>query len=255
MLIAHKAHTNGNDFILIEGPQKAPAKIAKQIAHRRTGIGCDQVLFFVKNGHTAEVTFYNQDGSKADLCLNGVFALANHLAKQSPLNWKITTTHHTFTCQTNKQPLTIAFHQSIVLDYHPVQKTYIEETPNLSNALFISVGNHHLILPTADIQPFDLSGFASVIQKKGYFPDGINISTFQPHDTMINMQTYERGAGLTLGCGSAALAVFIHQLKNNPNQTRVIIKQPGGTVKFEKNNNTIYMQAQYESIAAIEVNC
>ena len=85
----HKAHTNGNDFILLEDSTIDKTSFAQRIAHRKFGIGCDQVIFYNRSSdQTASCTFYNQDGSEADLCLNGVYALANHLFQKTQMSWE-----------------------------------------------------------------------------------------------------------------------------------------------------------------------
>lgn len=254
MLIAQKAHTNGNDFILIEGSHDEPSKLVKKIAHRRTGIGCDQVLFYQKKNDIAQVTFFNQDGSKAALCLNGVYALANYLITQSPINWQIKTQHHTFTSHISNDQLHVAFCQEIILDYRPVERLFVEKVPTLNNAFFISVGNHHLVLPEAELRALELPELAKQIEAKALFPDGINISTFKQKNLETQMKTHERGVGLTLGCGSAALAVFAHQLQQHPKHQAITIKQPGGTVVFEKKQENFYMHAHSQVIATVEIN-
>ena len=254
MLTAQKAHTNGNDFLLVEGSQHKPDELVQKIAHRRTGIGCDQVLFYQKKNNIAQVTFFNQDGSKAALCLNGVYALANHLIRQSPISWQIETQHHTFTSHISNDQLHVAFRQEIILDYRPIERLFVERVPTLNRAFFISVGNHHLVLPEANLGTLELPELAKEIETKGLFPDGINISTFKQQNLETQMQTHERGVGLTLGCGSAALAVFAHQLQQHSKHQAITIKQPGGTVVFEKKQENFYMHAHSQVIATVEIN-
>ena len=248
----HKAHTNGNDFILLEDSTIDKTSLAQRIAHRKFGIGCDQVIFYNRSSdQTASCTFYNQDGSEADLCLNGVYALANHLFQKTQMSWVITTKHHQFSTHKNgSENLLIDFSTHIVDSISPLALASLQATIAPDVAYCVSVGNHHLIIPTTQVKLYPLSTLAETITEQKYFPDGINISIFEETNGTISMRTYERGVGPTLGCGSAALSVFMLTHKRNGTK-KATIQQPGGTVTLRIENQRISMHANYQAVASV----
>ena len=248
----HKAHTNGNDFILLEDLSIDRTSLAQRIAHRKFGIGCDQVIFYNLNSdQTASCTFYNQDGSEAGLCLNGVYALASHLFQKTQKSWKIATEHHQFSMRkTESDNLFLDFGTDIVDAIRPLTLAALQATIAPDTAYCVSVGNHHLVIPTTHVNKYPLSTLAETVAEQNHFPDGINISIFEETKGIITMRTHERGAGLTLGCGSAALSVFMlmHKHKGTKEAT---IKQPGGTVTLHIDGQRISMHANYQTVASV----
>ena len=79
-----KYHANGNDFVVTHDHNLVTtSSIRKKLAHRKLGVGCDQILFIQHDSDKTTCAFFNQDGSEAALCLNGLYVVANHLQTSS----------------------------------------------------------------------------------------------------------------------------------------------------------------------------
>ncbi len=252
---AIKAHTNGNDFLLIEHQHIRHMELfVKKIAHRRLGIGCDQVIYFkyLEEGK-AQCSFYNQDGSGADLCLNGVFALATFLQNKETRKWEIVTSHHCFHSQkiTGQVVVTLAKGNTPTID--DVLLTSPHAKPEQYNAKLVQTGNQHLIVQTQQVDNFPLEELALSATTRALFPDGINVSIFEKKSNRLTMRTHERGAGLTLSCGSAGLAVY---LMNQPKANETVeVQQPGGSLFFtQMSDKTINITASSAIIATLTIN-
>lgn len=257
--VMHKMHTNGNDFLILETENSSlPQPLIKAIANRHLGIGCDQVLLPIKiNNHTVKCLFYNNDGSPAALCLNGVYALACYLHTQKVQSWTITTTHTEFSTGTKGGHTVIKIPMSILKNTQEISLKDLPQDISSTVAKLTSVGNQHLLIKTDHISTYPLSAVAKSIQNQDLFPDSINVSAYTKNTSgHITMKTYERGAGLTLACGSAGLALFLTEHGMSETKSPYAITQPGGTVYFSisKKPAQIFMQANSAYIAKIEFN-
>lgn len=248
-LVVHKMETNGNDFLLFEaGTISLSDEHIQKLAHRRLGLGCDQVLQIQHTStQTVDCTFHNQDGSHADMCLNGTYALAQHLHLQKNAPWQIKTKHSTIRSQMSEQGLLIHIPKSLCSPPKTI------DLGNHTSAHWVKTGNEHLIITTTlDIGNFALHEQIINLQKTGLFPNGINVSvTSFPKRNACVMKTHERGVGLTQACGSAGLAVF--SLHKQPVNIPMTIHQPGGVVVFTETEDSITMTATCNHIASATV--
>ena len=255
MTTAHKAHTNGNDFLILEDLGDLNQRFAQKIAHRLYGIGCDQIIYYqLLSDRKAKCFFYNQDGSSAALCLNGVYALAHYLHKNHRADWEISTKHHHFMTHLSHGESEISFDLSILQKKHKINSDLTKIVPELTHAQHIHIGNQHVIVPVDQIEQYPLEKLAKKIEISGLFKDGVNISIFQGSRPKLDMRTHERGAGQTLGCGSAALAVYFGTDESTDPNAPVTLNQPGGQVKLRRENARLFMQAHCKLIAQISFN-
>ena len=257
-VIAYKTHTNGNKLLLIDSTPCRGLTI-EQISHyanKHPQADHDQVITYQHHNNHADCQFFNRDGSSAELCLNGVYALANHLKSRSPKLKSINTQHACFKMIDRRDStLTISVPNCTLKSIEAFHITTGAETSKITQSDVVNVGNPHLLIRTTNIEHFALKEFATSGSILKSFPKGINISAYTRSGTnSIQMRTHERGAGLTLGCGSAALSIFFLEKNTTPSLQKLNIKQPGGTTTLEHIDNHIYMQATYESVGKIEIN-
>ncbi len=253
--LLHKVHAQGNDFILI--PEKLhqqfkhPDRI-RWLAHRRFGIGCDQVFFIHLDSNKAHYScdIFNQDGSQASFCLNGIYAATCFIQQHYPEvnKWSIEVNTHTYHAYTQKQ---LNIH---IPNNHHLACQQIPAYQNMPSlpAHYVSVNNEHLLIDHKHSQGIALAQIGKQLQSHPGFPEGINVSYYQivSQDT-IRIQTYERGSGLTYSCGSAGLATSILHwtIHNTPTWT---ILHPGGQGQYRKHPNSISMQGQYYYVASFD---
>jgi diaminopimelate epimerase len=204
-----KAQALGNDFVLMESLPLNPERI-NHIADRRLGIGCDQVIFFQAASETPPhvcVQFYNADGSEAEACGNGSRALVTLLAQRNGDN-----PQPSITLRTKNRDLAGQYDKDSGMAAIHMGLAHISEVeaPLLPGQLgswgAVDLGNPHLIAFVADLNLIDLISIGPSLENHPAFPNRTNVSVAQVQDGKIFLQTWERGAGYTGACGTAACA-------------------------------------------------
>lgn len=238
-----KAEALGNDFIIlniddVEGCHLP--KLTKSIAHRRYGVGCDQVLFF--NEH--HVRFFNADGTEAEACGNGSRAFALFLAKQKKLNSLIfqtasdnisaqVTLNEEHTGQVN---LSLASPKLLTLSEEFISDVAWLLNDNVRGIFHISTGNPHLIIFVNFYDDGQFNLVAPQLASALEFSNGVNVSFAIIQDNQIHLTVLERGAGRTPACGTAAFAAAFAATNASLLDSKDDIKivQDGGVLVFSK---------------------
>ncbi len=208
-------------------------------------------------GTDALIRIYNTDGSFAGACGNGMRCVAWHTASQTGRNQ--------FTFETAAGVLTAAVESAnrITVDMgeprfgwadiplaEPFHDTrYIElqigpiDNPVLHSPSVVNVGNPHAVFWVDDPSRFDLARFGPMLENHPVFPDRANISLAKVASrASILLRTWERGAGLTQACGSAACAAAVCAARKNLTERRVTVTLPGGPLEIDwRDDNHIYM--------------
>lgn len=209
-----KYHGLGNDFILLETDDLALASdIVRFLCDRHLGIGADGILLVSPHPEAdARMVVYNADGSRPEMCGNGLRCVAFHVAAkthQAPTSATLTiaTDAGVKHCLVHLDPPSPEAHVQIDLGPVTPPETRTIPTPQATLTLLAtSVGNPHAILfdPAADLPFHEL---APLLASHPSFPLGANISfAVRSHDA-ISVRVWERGVGPTLACGTAACAV------------------------------------------------
>lgn len=236
-IVVHKYHANGNDFILTETEACITTLSArKKLADRKTGIGCDQILFLQHNQTITRCTFYNQDGNAASLCLNGLYVVSQHLINHYG--------ESDYLIETEKAIYKTTWHQdtlSLTIPATSCQQVTRYDIPlkkwQTYTAHHVNVGNPHLLInvPENELNSFPLDQVGQALQTCRPFLDGVNVSciTENKQNETIFMRIFERGVGITESCGSAALATA-YLIEQQNKYKKVQIEQPGGTITLVK---------------------
>jgi diaminopimelate epimerase len=216
------------------------------------GVHYDQLMVLQKprlQGTEAFVAIYNNDGSEAGACGNGMRCVARRLFAQSG---KTALTFETkaglLNCWQGPKPdlytvdmgppkfgwkdipLAEEFRdtRSIELQIGPI------DAPILHTPSAVSMGNPHAIFWVDDVAPYDLGKIGSLLEHHPMFPERANISlaaiTARDH---IVLRTWERGAGLTRACGSAACAAAVAAARLRRTERKVTVSLPGGDLLIE----------------------
>jgi diaminopimelate epimerase len=200
-------------------------------------------------GTDAYVRIYNNDGSEAGACGNGMRCIAELLFRETGkaaltfetraglLNcWKgeapgvSTVDMGAPRFAWNEIPLAEEFRdtRAIELQIGPIDK------PILHSPSVVNVGNPHAIFWVDDVEPYDLAKIGSLLEHHPIFPERANISlaaiTARDH---IVLRTWERGAGLTRACGSAACAAAVAAARLKRTERKVTVSLPGGDLLIE----------------------
>ena len=222
-----KMHGAGNDFVLLDGRGTLPVAIeslATALADRRFGVGCDQVLV-VRDGQEARfaMDIWNADGSRAEMCGNGIRCFAKWLYERGELG------SHREVIETLGGPRWVEVAEADgelrvtvgmgVPSFDPASlpMTPGTQVPNAAtlqvnghviDVTGVSVGNPHVVAFIDDVDAFPLATVGPLVERHPWFPQRTNFEVVSiTAQRELRVRVWERGAGLTLACGSGATAV------------------------------------------------
>src|SRR4051794_13879340 len=200
-------------------------------------------------GTEAFIRIFNNDGSEAGACGNGMRCVVRQLFEQ---NGKTTATFETaaglLNCWQGPSPglYTVDMGapkfnwQDIPLAEEFRDTRYIElqigpiDAPVLHTPSALSMGNPHAIFWVDDVQAYDLARFGPLLENHPIFPERANITLAHIVDRdAITIRTWERGAGLTKACGSAACAAAVAAARLRRSNRSVTVALPGGDLGIE----------------------
>ncbi|WP_341793936.1 MULTISPECIES: diaminopimelate epimerase [unclassified Rickettsia] len=218
-----KMHGLGNDFVIVDAndlPKQCNlVRLAKDIADHRLGIGCDQFIIYDKHLDYYEMVIYNIDGSSAKLCGNASRCLAKLLyLKSGEKNITITIVDKKLLCSVDNNDQisvnvgVVSFNESWMPEREKIWAVAERYMIDLKETICVDIGNPHLVI-FSKVEPQDQNIISEKLQDKELFKDGVNVNFAEVKDNKIYLSVWERGAGLTLACGSGACASFAASLK------------------------------------------
>jgi diaminopimelate epimerase len=258
----------GNEIVVVDlrvqggsiRPEEARAAAAPGGAHY------DQLMALYPSrtpGTDAFIRIYNNDGSEAGACGNGMRCVADLVAKESGKNaLTFETTAGILNCwknadglftvdmgvprfKWNEIPLAEEFRdtRAIELQIGPIDK------PVLHSPSVVSMGNPHAIFWVDDVNAYDLARFGPLLENHPIFPERANITLAQiiARDNIV-IRTWERGAGLTKACGSAACAAAVAAARLKRTGRKMKISLPGGelTIEWRETDDHVLMTGPVE---------
>jgi diaminopimelate epimerase len=233
----HKMQGLGNDFVVLDARESAvaiDAQRATALANRRTGVGCDQVIL-IGPGANADVSMriWNADGSEVEACGNAtrcVPVLVGH-------DCTIETAAGILDARLADKGATVDMGRPR-FGWDEIPLAYAMDTTalpvgwgELEHPVAVNMGNPHLVFFVPDIEAVQLADLGPGIEHDPLFPKRINVNIA----TIIapghaRMRTWERGAGLTLACGTGACGVFAAGRKLGKLAPEVRLDLPGGSL-------------------------
>ena len=264
-IVFTKMQGTGNDVLIIDhlkvSPIANPSHFAKKISNRRFGVGADQVIYISKSRtHDFALRFFNADGSEAETCGNGLRCAALYV-----IDNKYTTKKElSFDTQAGPRKIKMIGKQVQVDMGEPIMKG--REIPvNLSGRVVnrplrvdakefritcLSMGNPHCVIFQDNLENFDMRRFGPQIEHHSVFPKRANVSFVNvTGKNELHVRVWERGAGETLACGSAACAVTVAGVLNGFTERKVTVHMPGGKLEVEwhAKDNHITLQGPAET--------
>ena len=270
-LDAYKMDGLGNDFIIFDKRKKSISLTKEEIIKisNRNNVGCDQVIFI--NGNKDEktfLTFYNSNGEESGACGNGSRCAA-YILMQDKKNKKITL--HTkggilhaeldnnLVCLNIGQP-NFSW-KNIPLSKEMNNKNLRIKITNNKNeetegGFSLSVGNPHVVFFVANLSEYNIEKIGPEIENHNYFPEKCNVTLAEViNKKKIKVKVWERGAGLTKACGTAACATAVSAAISQLTERLVDIEFTQGLLNIDwRLNNNIYMKGEVSKIKEIVVN-
>ena len=271
-LDAYKMDSLGNDFIIFDKRKESISLTKDQIMKisDRNNIGCDQVIFVdADKSNNAYLTFYNSDGGEIKACGNGSRCAAYLLMKENNTK-KIslkTKAGILLAELDNKNLVSINMGQPNFewkkipllkeMDNKNLKiKINSTEGKEIVGGFSLSVGNPHVIFFVKNINQFNIKDIGPKIENHEYFPEKCNVTLANiKNKKHVKVNVWERGAGLTKACGTAACATAVSGAVLRLNERCVDIEFPEGLLNIDwKTDNNIYMTGKVSGVKEITVN-
>ena len=238
-----KMHGLGNDFVIFDARAQpvaiSPAR-ARAVADRHTGIGCDQlILIEASTVADARMRIWNADGSEVESCGNAARCVTM-LIGGTPT---IETLGGLLSSAASAGGASVDM-GAPRFDWDAVPLAYPMDAAALPLAwdgldplippVALSVGNPHVVFFVDDIEALDLATIGPVIEHDPVFPERVNVSfaTIESPDR-IRLRVWERGAGLTLACGTGACATAVAAIRAGRARSGVTVALPGGDLVID----------------------
>ena len=228
-------HGLGNDFVVLdarEAPVEMTPALAKALADRQLGIGCDQ-LILLEPSSVADVKMriWNHDGGEVESCGNAsrcVIALTD--AKSLETGGGIVEGKEAGDEVEVSLPPPRFGWDDIPLSYPMDTASLPLAWGPLEHPMALSVGNPHVVFFVDDERTVELDRLGPSIEHDPAFPDRINVNVAEVHPEGVRLRTWERGAGLTRACGTGASATAVAAILSKRVQSPVKVTMPGGSL-------------------------
>ncbi len=268
-----KYHGLGNDFILIDNrssssPVLTPEQAIK-LCDRHFGIGADGVIFALpgENGTDYTMRIFNCDGSEPEMCGNGIRCLAGFLAdlegeSRNKDSYRIHTLGGVMIPQLISNGLVKVdmglprlLAGEIPTTLAPAQEKVISQPLEVAGQTWevtcISMGNPHCIAFVEDVAAIELEIIGPKFEHHPAFPQRINTEFIQVvRRDYLKMRVWERGAGITLACGTGACASLVAGVLTGKCDRTATIELPGGCLQIEWSevDQRVYMTGPAERV-------
>lgn len=253
----------GNDFVVLDLRRHAlplSESTVRAIANRETGIGCDQFITIEnpRHGGDAFMGVRNQDGGVVGTCGNAARCIGQLLLDETGKDAVTIETLGGDTVATRGPGDTITVDMGeprLKWDEIPLSEEFRDTraielevgplgAPLMHSPAVVNVGNPHAIFFVKDADTIDLGRIGPMLEHHPLFPERANISVAQVlSPDHIRLKVWERGAGLTLACGTAACATAVAAARKRLTGREVTISLPGGdlAIEWRESDNHIYM--------------
>lgn len=261
-----KMHGCGNDYIYIDGSrehiaQEDKPELAKRLSDRHFGVGGDGVIF-INPAQEAdfEMEMYNADGSRAEMCGNGIRCVAKYVYDKGLTEKKCITVVSAGQVKTlnmtihNKKVELVKVNMGepeLTAQKVPVisQREQVIDEPILVQGreyrmTCVSMGNPHAVVFVENVADLELEAIGPYFEQHERFPKRTNTEFVRVVDRhTVEMRVWERGTGETLACGTGASAVVVACILNGLTEEQVTVRLLGGELEiyWDRKENFVYM--------------
>jgi diaminopimelate epimerase len=234
----HKMHGLGNDFVIIDArtePFEVTPALARAIADRRTGVGCDQ-LIVLEPSDSADLTMriWNSDGGEVESCGNATRCVIQLTGAKS-----IDSDGGMLAGQDLGAEIEVNIGEPR-FEWDEIPLAYPMDTAalpmawdNLEQPFAVNVGNPHVVFFVPDAREVDLEELGPRIENDPAFPERINVNVATYVHDRLKLRTFERGAGETLACGTGACASAVAAIATKRAQSPVRVDMTGGSLTID----------------------
>ena len=268
---AFKMDGLGNDFVIIDQRSKDLNLTKEQVIKicDRNYIGCDQLILINKiNSNKNSLFFYNSDGSVSNACGNGTRCVAKLLSQESKKNViDVETSSGNLISKILDNDIVETNIGKGTMEWEKIPLSRKINTKNLGiniksinnenfkGGMAVNVGNPHIIFFVENIENYKLEKIGPEIENHELFPEKCNVTIANILDNKsVKVKVWERGAGLTKACGTAACATAFAGYVNGLTLNKTIIKFELGDLSIKiETDNSISMLGPVSKIKEIQI--
>lgn len=233
----------GNDFVIFNGLENSYediSKLALKICDRRFGIGADGIMICEASDLAdIKMIYYNSDGTQGEMCGNGIRSFSKYIYDYGIMKKK------DFSVETLAGIKYISIEtdifdraEMIKVDMGYPKDVVINDILTIEGETYkyssILVGVPHVVIFVDDINDININDLGRKIEVDPRFPQKTNVNFIKVIDPdNINIYTWERGAGRTLGCGTGSCAAVVVGRKLNLLGSKVLVNTEGGNLNVE----------------------
>lgn len=268
-----KYHGLGNDFILIDNRHQLEPCITQAEAvkwcDRHFGIGADGVIFALpgQNGTDYTMRIFNSDGSEPEMCGNGIRCLARFIAElegksNETVEYRIHTLAGVITPKIGQNGLVTVdmgeprlLAKQIPTTLSTPEEKVVNQSLEIDSKTWlvtcVSMGNPHCITFVEDVATVPLETIGPKFENHPVFPQRTNTEFIEiVRADYLKMRVWERGAGITLACGTGACAALVAGVLTGKCDRQATVELPGGPLKIEwsTSDGRIYMTGPAEKV-------
>lgn len=272
-----KMQAAGNDFILVNGLKEQKDnwnEFAKKVCDRHFGIGADG-LMFCSESKIADIRmhYYNSDGSRGEMCGNGIrcfskFVYDNKIVDKKHFLVETDAGIKTIDLETDENGeaiyLTVDMEK---VNFRADSITNITDSETILNRKVVVDGREiilssvlmgvpHTVVFVDDYSNYDVNDLGRKIEMLDIFKNKTNVNFVKKIDEKtLEIKTWERGAGRTLGCGTGCCAsASVAKKLGITNESKILMKAEGGDVQVEiKEDYSIIMSGKAKKICIGEI--
>jgi len=230
-----KMHGLGNDFVIVdarEQPFEVTPGLARAIADRRTGVGCDQLIVLEPSDIAdLKMRIWNSDGGEVQSCGN-----ATRCVVQLTGATRIDSDGGLLEGESLGAEVEVVLREprfgwdEIPLGYPMDTAALPLAWGELEHPMALNVGNPHLVFFVPDAREVPLDELGPKIEHDPAFPERINVNVATYVNDRLKLRTFERGAGETLACGTGACASAVAAIMSRRAQSPVRVDMTGGSL-------------------------
>jgi diaminopimelate epimerase len=234
-----KMHGLGNDFVVVDARGRhdpiTPAR-ARALGDRHRGVGFDQlVVIGDASDADARVTFWNPDGSTAGACGNATRCVADLIMRERGLDAVTLRSDFGLLPALRAEDDRVTVDMGVpVFEWARIPLAEAADTLHLpieGDPVAVSMGNPHCVFFVPDADAVPLAEFGPRIEHHRLFPERTNVEVVQVIDrATLRARVWERGAGITLACGSGACALTAAAIRRGLVDRRVRVHLDGGVL-------------------------
>lgn len=256
----------GNDYVYVNGftekiPIEQKPEIARQVSDRHFGVGGDGVIFInPSEAADFEMEMYNADGSRAEMCGNGIRCVAKYVydkglthktcisvVSAGSVKYLDLTTHQGKVTKVRVNmgsPVLTPSEIPVIADSDPVVDEPILVQGKEYRMTCVSMGNPHAVVFTDQVKQLDLASVGPGFENHERFPKRINTEFVEIIDrNTIFLRVWERGTGETLACGTGCCAAAVACILNGLTDSAITVRLLGGElfIEWDRAENLVYM--------------